>query len=294
MKERYIHKLSSSILSLTSLNSHLHLRDFIVHSNQAISVKLAFHFMVIFCLFTGVGIAQVPGREFDSVHFDELVNLANQLIECEFHTELAITKLSPMEDVSYTGWISYKADNVWHAIGGISTGSAINFTKHLVFDSINQMSEYSGFPDSAHLKPWGCALAHANTEFQLVRDTSKLYFNAFVHPNENQTISVWFLPAFQPSGQALYGCEWEYIFDKTGTMLIKQNSFTNKLTGVWIGQPRELWLNYRNTDNPTLGSVFFALAFRDYFTRIRIDTRFSISTTAKDASGNYTWIHKMK
>jgi hypothetical protein len=77
-------------------------------------------------------------------------------------------------------------------------------------------------------------------------------------------------------------------------VLLEQKSFVNVVTGVWIGQPRELWLNYRNADAPTVGSLFFTQSFRDYFTRIRIDTKISTSTTYKDNSGNYLWNHKIK
>ena len=76
--------------------------------------------------------------------------------------------------------------------------------------------------------------------------------------------------------------------------MLRQNALVNTVTGVWIGQPRELWLNYRNTSVPTVGSLFFTLSYGDYFTRIRIDTQFSISTRSKDKNEFYTWTHKIK
>jgi hypothetical protein len=257
-------------------------------------MRISFLIILLISFFPWLGKSQSAGNEIDTVAFNYSEKLANQLVECELHTQLAIEKYTRIEDISKTDWISYKENNIWHTIGGTTNEKTFNLTKHVVFDTVEQISEFTGLIDTMKLESLESALIRANTDFQLVRDTSNFYFNAFVYPNENKTISVWFLPAFQPSGQALYGCEWEYVFDSKGTHLQNLNSFTNKLTGVWIGQPRELWLNYRNTDTPTLGSIFFALSFRDYFTRIRIDTRKIISTTSKDGNGKYFWIHKLK
>lgn len=240
------------------------------------------------------GKAQSAGHEFDTIQFNQYLDFANQLIEYEFYTKQATDKISQQEDVSVIEWFSYKENNTWHTVGGNFKDDSFRISRHVIFDSINSISDYTGMYDTLKLNASGSALSMANTQFQLIRDTCNLYFNSFVHCNPDQTISVWFLPAFQPSGQAIYGYEWEYIFDKTGKNLVRQNSHTNILTGIWIGQPRELWLNYRNTDKPTVGSVFFALSFRDYFTRLRIDTRVSISTTSKNAAGNYIWTHKLK
>jgi len=250
--------------------------------------------VVLVSVFAALGLAQSASHNFDSAGFSKNLELANRFIECEFYTQLAMDKFSRSEDVSAAEWFSYKENKTWHTVAGNSTENTFKITKHVTFDSLNNISEYKGISDTALLNAAASAFAEANTRFQLIRDTSNLYFNSFVNWNPDQTISIWFLPAFQPSGQAIYGCEWEYIFDKTGRNLLRQNSFANIITGVWIGQPRELWLNYRNTDSPTVGSVFFAQSFRDYFTRIRIDTRTSTSTVTKDSNGNYIWTHKMK
>ncbi len=251
-------------------------------------------FLIIMLAFVLTGKAQSVLREFDTLRFNENLALASNFIECEFYTQLATSKFSKTENVSSSEWFSYKENNSWHTFAGDSKDNSFKVTKHLTFDSLYTISENTDTYDSVKLVASGSALSLANTQFQIIRDTCNLYFNSFVNRNPDQTVSIWFLPAFQPSGQAVYGCEWEYVFDKTGKKLLRQNSFTNIMTGVWIGQPRELWLNYRNSDKPTVGSVFFSLSFRDYFTRIRIDTRKSTSTTTKDSAGDYTWTHKLK
>ena len=255
--------------------------------------KLLLSISLVFTLVC-MGKAQSSNQEFDTIRFNKQLDLANQLIENEFCTQTAIGKFSKLEDVSAIEWFSYKQNNAWYTVGGNVSGDKFKIIHHVTFDSLFTMSDYKGTYDSSRLNAFGFALTSAEKQFQTIRDTTSIYFNSFVINNPDQTISIFYFPAFQPSGQALYGCEWEYIFDETGKNFLSRNIYTNVLTGVWIGQPRELWLNYRNTDKPTLGSVFFALSFRDYFTRIRIDTRISTSTTSKDVNGNYKWIHKLK
>ena len=238
--------------------------------------------------------AQQGQAKFDTARFNQCIDLATYFVSCENYNQAAIDRYIKAEDISSIEWLTYRSNNKWHIAGIVTTGSTFTLAKNISIDSLGQVTELPLSADTAWLSAPGSAVAMANQQFQLVRDTCNLYFNTFVHPNTDQTISVRFLPAFQPSGQAIYGCEWEYIFDKTGKSLLKQNAFINKLTGVWIGQPKEIWLNYRNTDKPTAGSLFFALSFRDYFTRLRIDTRVSTSTIAKNANGEYGWTHKMK
>lgn len=233
-------------------------------------------------------------KKFDTIQFNKQIELADWLVEYEYYTQRALDKLSKDMDISTTEWFSYKANNTWNTVGGIIAGNTFRITKHITIDSLDNIGDFSGECDSSELISSGLALSQAEAHFQIVRDTSSMYFSSFVHRNNDQTISVWFFPALQHSGQAIYGCEWEYVFDKTGLNLIKSNPFVNIVTGVWIGQPRELWLNYRNTDAPTVGGLFFVQSFRDYFTRIRIDTRISTTTVSKDSKGNYTWIHKLK
>lgn len=251
-------------------------------------------FFVLFLVFVLAGKSQTSQPAFDTTQFNKYIGLANYLIDYEFYMQLAIDKYSRSADISNIDWICYPKSNTWYISAGTSNGNIFTITKNIRFDSLNQITETPFAANDSLVLHFGAALARANEQFQLIRDTCNLYFNSFVLPNPDQSISIWFLPAFQPSGQAIYGCEWEYVFDKNGQNLIRQYAFTSRLTGVWIGQPRELWLNYRNADKPTPGSVYFAEAFRDYFTKIRIDTRNSTSTLAKNANGHYTWSHKMK
>ncbi len=238
--------------------------------------------------------AQSTRPEFDTVLFNQNLEFASWLVEYEYITQLSTDRFKADPERPVTETFSYSFNNAWYTVGGNFTGKAFKITRHIVIDSLYNISDYSGLFDSTSLYSSGLALHQAGILFQPISDTCNLYFNSFVHRNPDKTISVLYLPAFQPSGQAIYGIEWEYIFDETGRKLLKQNSFTKGITAVWVGQPRELWLNYRTTDKPTLGSLFFALAFCDYFTRLRIDTQFTICTLSKNNTGEYFWTQKNK
>lgn len=259
---------------------------------------MQFKVTILFALLlTGI-LPQVKSQsvitEFDSIRFNKQVLLAKMLTEYEYFNKLTLNEISQGTDITTTDWFSFYENNTWHTIGGNIVDTGFIISKHIILDSLNNISESHQNSDLTKLEASGFALASANDHFQLVRDTSNLYFNSFLVWNEDQSISIWFFPAFQPSGQAIYGCEWEYVYDKTGRKLLKQNSYTQPLTTIWIGQPREIWLNYRNTDIPTLGSIFFALSFCDYFTKVRIDTHLIICSLAKDNKGDYFWKFKKK
>jgi len=233
--------------------------------------------------------------EFDTIQFNKLFQYTNQLVEYDYYMQASLNKLNQdKQDTANTIWFGLNDKNIWHTVGGSRKNDKFIVSQHFVIDSTFRIIEFSGIYDTLRFASAGNAMVLANNYFKNILDTTVIYFDSILIPNSNNTISVWFLPAFQPSGQAVYGCEWEYIFDAAGEKLLKTNVYAGVLTGVWIGQPREIWLNYRNSDKPTIGSLYFALTFRDFYNRLSIDTRTSISTKSKDKEGNYTWSHKMK
>ena len=251
-------------------------------------------YTVIISAFGLTGKTQSSDYAFDTTQFNTQLELADWLVDYESYSQLALNEIAKQSQDTISVWFSYTETGYWHTIGGNFNKNNFRIDRHLTIDSLDRFSDFAGINDTAKINPLGLALLNAETQFQMVRDTCNIYFNSFLHLNSDQSISVWYLPAFQPSGQGIYGCEWEYVFNKTGRFLLKQKSNITTVSGVWIGQPRELWLNYRKIACPTVGSIFFILSFRDYFTRLHIDTQMSTSTSVKKPDGNYTWTHKMK
>ena len=63
--------------------------------------------------------------------------------------------------------------------------------------------------------------------------------------------------------------------------------------GFNVTPAREIWLNYRDQEKPTLGSIFFVWYYKQYFTKIFIDN--AKTTSALIKTGNeYLWTHVVK
>ena len=60
-----------------------------------------------------------------------------------------------------------------------------------------------------------------------------------------------------------------------------------------MDKPREIWLDYTQTEKPSLGAVFFAWYYKSYFTKIVIENSKSISTPFKTEDGG-SWINAIK
>jgi hypothetical protein len=138
------------------------------------------------------------------------------------------------------------------------------------------------------------ALQDVSFQLKDIADSMNIHLDQFVKIREDGSLDIFVFPSFQPSGQGIYGAEWRFHYSAEGVKLPEFNSFIKELKGVWIGQPRELWLDYTTVDAPTMGAVYFAWYYKDFFTRIHINCRLCKSTLEKDAAGYYHWSHKLK
>jgi hypothetical protein len=120
-------------------------------------------------------------------------------------------------------------------------------------------------------------------------------FNQYIRQNSDKTFDVWMLPAFQRDGMAVYGGEAIYKVDPTGTKITSEESkFNEHFLGFKAEPPREIWLNYRELDKPSLGAIFFVWYYKSYFTNIYIDNAKTTSTLLKDQKMGYIWVHVEK
>ena len=120
-------------------------------------------------------------------------------------------------------------------------------------------------------------------------------FNQYIRRNSDNTFDVWMFPAFQTNGVAVYGGEGIYQIDSTGSKIIADTSyFQQGFRGFKADPPREIWLNYRDIEKPTLGTVFFVWYYKSYFTNIYIDNLKSTSTVVKDGKNGYLWVNVEK
>ena len=156
-------------------------------------------------------------------------------------------------------WFCYEdRQHTWHALYGKYVNGSFDMVFHFTVDSIGKVKLVRNKVDTSLTNSYARALITANSQMADIRDTIKVQFNQYIRQNEDKTFTVWILPAFQPSNTAVYGGEFIYTISQSGEKLIKDDSyFQGNFRGFKVDKPREIWLNYRETDKPTLGAVLF-------------------------------------
>ncbi|WP_113639667.1 hypothetical protein [Nubsella zeaxanthinifaciens] len=240
---------------------------------------------------------QATAIKFDIVDFNKKMAVAEWLYEYDmiaWRTSDSVM-VQNKKDLARLGsdWFCFKKGDTWHAIYGKYENHQFDLVFHFTVDK-GQVSKTTQPVDTTLLHRYSRALQTATGQIKLLKDTVNIRFNQYIKENDDKTLSVWILPAFQTNNVAVYGGEFIYTIDPTGTKVLKDESyFQGKFRGFNVGNPREIWLNYQETDKPTLGAVFFAWYYKSYFTKIGIDNSKSISTPFK-SDGGWTWIHGEK
>lgn len=245
--------------------------------------------VVILACYVGRAQEKVDTRS-DTSGLAQMITLSNWLIEYE-ETALYLTedkeefKKTPINRAGQSGFTFRDEENNWHTVfGKISAGEFIP-SIHRILLQDGKICEGSLVQDP-DLSGYAFALQSCYANFKVVSDTTGVHFNQFVRKNEDGDFEVFFLPAFQPSGQAIYGCEWKGTFNPKLREVKDIHTYFNGIKGIWIGQPRVLWLNYRDCTTITLGGVYFIEYFHSFFNTINLDTQ-SI-TLSKTQEGKWS------
>jgi len=190
-------------------------------------------------------------------------------------------------------WFCFQTeDNNWHAVYGKYENDEMDVVFHYLVDTAYQVSRIYEPIDTIFLNKHVRALITANKEMVAIRESINLRFNQYIKQNEDNTFTVWIFPAFQPNGVAVYGGEFIYEIDPTGMNILENKSYyQGQFRGFKVDNPREVWMDYTELENPTLGTIFFIWYYKKYFTYIKLDNKNYITTAIKDSDGNYSWVH---
>jgi hypothetical protein len=274
----------------------------VIHIQFSVSIRntplvqelLAVILVAYACLNTSA--QQQQEYSFDSLSFNKNLELAKWLYEYDEISMLAEESLkSPgNENLSAPAAMRFcykDAANNWHFHSGLLINGEYHPNINYEIDSLYVIHPEALYKDSTVSACLSNALIHCRDAIESITDSSKIHLNQYVRILPDHTLEVWIFPSFQPSGQAIYGVEWMFHLNPGGTALLDSYHYNSGIKGVWIGRPRELWLNYRDTGVPTPGSVFFAWSFKDYFTKVHISSQNQVSNLQKDAAGKYYWNH---
>lgn len=254
-----------------------------------ISLLLVFHCLLIFP-------ARSLSQEVDTAAFNDLLTTARWLTDYEAvcwsanETDQRFIE-KPFIRLGQGGFCRPEGTGKWHIYYTEQNAGSISSHWIVTTEKVEKMDLSAS--DSSLLYVFK-ALEDVSFQLKDVADSMNIHFDQFVKIREDGNLDVFVFPSFQPSGQGIYGAEWRFHYSAEGNKLPGTYSYIRELKGVWIGQPRELWLDYTSVDSPTLGAVYFAWYYKDFFTRIHINCRLSKSTLEKDAAGHYHWSHKLK
>ncbi len=190
-------------------------------------------------------------------------------------------------------WFCFQTnDNNWHAVYGKYNNKNFDLVFHYLVDTSYRVFRIYEPVDTTLLCRYSRALNTANNQIQPILDSINLRFNQYIKQNDDNTMTVWIFPAFQPNGLAVYGGEFIYQIDPTGTKILEDDSYyQGQFRAFKVGEPREVWMDYTELEKPTLGNVFFVWYYKKYFTNIKIDNKYYVTTTFKNEDGSYSWMH---
>ena len=239
--------------------------------------------------------------KFDTVDFNKKFEVAEWLVRYDLVAwkttdELMKQDKKELEKLGAEWFCFQDKNNLWHAVYGKFENNKYNTVFHYTMDSASKITRVTDKIDEEFLNSHARALATANKQvITALKGADAPRFNQYIKQNADKTFSVWILPAFQTNGVAVYGGEYIYTLDQTGNKITKDESYTQAdFRGFKADPPREIWLNYRETEKPTLGAIFFAWYYKEYFTNIFIDNSKTTSTVIKDGNKNYIWVHVEK
>jgi hypothetical protein len=190
-------------------------------------------------------------------------------------------------------WFCFQTDNnEWHAVYGKYENKVFDLVFHYLVDTSYNISRIYDPVDTTILNRYSRALITANQQIKNIKDSVNLRFNQYIKENDDKTLTVWIFPAFQPNGLAVYGGEFIYKIDQTGTKVLENDSYyQGEFRAFKVGEPREVWIDFTELEKPSLGNVFFVWYYKEYFTYIKIDNKDFITTTIDSGDGSYSWIH---
>jgi hypothetical protein len=249
-------------------------------------------------LFTFLGLNFVQAQDFDTKDFNEKTEIADWLFRYDlvawYSTDTLMTKDKKRIEKLGREWFCFQdSTNTWHSVYGKYENGKYNQIFHFIVKSQTEVVETNEQIDTIFLNKHGMALSRAFTEMKPIKDSTSIRFNHYIKENSKGNLDVFIFPAFQPNGTAIYGGEFVYEISPENEIIENKSYYQGQFLGFKTGEPREIWLNYREKEKPTLGSVFFAWYYKDYFTKIHIDNAKSFSLPFNDGK-TFTWMHVIK
>tara|TARA_R110002072_G_scaffold174802_6_gene330429 strand:- start:6139 stop:6978 length:840 start_codon:yes stop_codon:yes gene_type:complete len=253
---------------------------------------------LLILLFTLLGGSLLQAQKFDSKDFFEKKETAEWLMTYDlvawFSTDTLMTK--DKERIARLGreWFCFQdSTGTWHSVYGKYENGNYDQVFHFIVKSQTEVIETNEQIDTTFLNKHGRALARAFKEMKPIGDSTAVRFNHYIRENEKGNLDVFIFPAFQPDGTAVFGGEFIYEISPKNEIIEDKSYYQGQFLGSKTSESGEIWLNYTDKIKPTLGSIFFAWYYKEYFTKIYIDNKTSFTTLLKGEE-NYHWSTVLK
>lgn len=193
-------------------------------------------------------------------------------------------------------WFCYVEGGLWHAVYGRYSPDSDRYQVVLHYQSSGNLQFRStalSF-DTVSLLPLARALFRARSTLPDSLIRTGVAFNQYVRRLSDSTIDIWYLPGQQRNGLIVWGAEIRQVYTSDGRMLLKSAIGGNGLRGIYPDTAKELAIDEREHDVPSVGSIFFLLSYRRAFRHIDVWTSRFLSTLAQGDSGQLVWIHAVR
>ncbi|MCR9253633.1 MAG: hypothetical protein NXI20_24670 [bacterium] len=232
-------------------------------------------------------------EQFMRTHFEN-VELASRMLAYDhvaWVSSDSLITLSQDELRTYGGqWFCYLDSlGIYHALYG-AYDSSYTLTAHYLVDSTTFQVNRSFEPFDTTLaiqysKAYDLALARKR---EFLGPEDQVRYNHFIFRSDT-TVSVYFIPAFQPNGYMIYGAEQHYTLNFEATQIIDKFEYFKEYRAYQAAPNKEVTIIYEDLDYISLGAVFFLMYYDRYFKSIRIVTKNYVSTFF-----NESWMHVVR
>lgn len=256
-----------------------------------------FYTIVFLLLSISIHCQDKDGMTFDIEDFNEKASMVEWLYMYDaiaWWTSDSVV-LQDKNEIARLGneWFCFQSsDSNWHAVYGKYENSVFDLVFHYFVDTAYNVSRIYEPVDTFLTHSYSRAILNAYAELKPISDSFNLRFNHYISRNADESITVWIFPAFQPNGLAVYGGEFIYTYNPSGTkLLVNDSHYQGQFRGAQVGEQEEILLVYTELEKPSLGTVFFTWYYKSYFNSIRIENKNYITTTIDSGDGQYSWFH---
>jgi hypothetical protein len=117
-----------------------------------------------------------------------------------------------------------------------------------------------------------------------------IQLTTFVRPRADGALDVWYLPAFQPDGWAVYGIELRYVLGPAARRVTDSAHVIGTLRGSLLDSTVTIEIDNQRNAMPSVGEAFFAMLYASRFDTVLILNRDFISEFAA-VDGARAWVH---